>query len=321
MARPQNEIEHGRKLSRNDPELIWGWGTPAGRIRARRRAALIAEGARLGPHVRALEIGCGTGDLLASLQPTQGMGIDFSAEMIRRAKKKYPHLRFILCDAHEISLNGQFDVIILSDLVNDLWDVQAVLSGLDRLCSHRTRIIINTYSRVWELPLLLTQKLGLSTPLLPQNWLTVEDICNLLHLAGYEDIRHFNEILWPVKTPILAGFFNRHLVKIWPFSCLSLSNFIVARKRPEKDAGAEEPLISVIVPARNEAGNIDEIFARIPEMGAGTELVFVEGNSRDNTYEAIAKAMEKHPPVSYTHLRAHETPEHLVCRLLLEKKK
>ncbi len=247
------------------------------------------------PGQRVLEIGCGTGDLLASLQPTQGMGIDFSAEMIRRAKKKYPNLRFILCDAHEISLNGQFDVIILSDLVNDLWDVQAVLSGLDRLCSHRTRIIINTYSRVWELPLLLTQKLGLSTPLLPQNWLTVEDICNLLHLAGYEDIRHFNEILWPVKTPILAGFFNRHLVKIWPFSCLSLSNFIVARKRPEKDAGAEEPLISVIVPARNEAGNIDEIFARIPEMGAGTELVFVEGNSRDNTYEAIAKAMEKHP--------------------------
>ncbi|HRS57373.1 MAG TPA: class I SAM-dependent methyltransferase, partial [Desulfomonilia bacterium] len=77
------------------------------------------------PGQRVLEIGCGTGDLLASLQPTQGMGIDFSAEMIRRAKKKYPHLRFILCDAHEISLNGQFDVIILSDLVNDLWDVQA----------------------------------------------------------------------------------------------------------------------------------------------------------------------------------------------------
>ncbi|HPX51304.1 MAG TPA: glycosyltransferase family 2 protein, partial [Deltaproteobacteria bacterium] len=182
-----------------------------------------------------------------------------------------------------------------SDLVNDLWDVQAVLSGLDRLCSPRTRIVINTYSRVWELPLRLTQKLGLSTPLLAQNWLTVEDICNLLHLAGYEDIRHFNEILWPVKTPILAGFFNRHLVKIWPFSCLSLSNFIVARKRPEKDAGAEEPLVSVIVPARNEAGNIDEIFARAPEMGAGTELVFVEGNSGDNTYEAIAKAMAKHP--------------------------
>jgi hypothetical protein len=199
------------------------------------------------------------------------------------------------CDAHEIDLDEKFDVIILSDLVNDLWDVQAVLSRLDRLCSPRTRIVINTYSRVWELPLRLTQKLGLSTPLLAQNWLTVEDICNLLHLAGYEDIRHFNEILWPVKTPFLAGFFNRHLVKIWPFSCFSLSNFIIARKRPEKDAGAKEPLVSVIVPARNEAGNIDEIFARAPEMGAGTELVFVEGNSGDNTYEAIAKAMAKHP--------------------------
>mgnify|MGYP001444992092 FL=1 len=247
------------------------------------------------PGQKVIEIGCGKGDLLASLEPSIGVGVDFSEEMVDRARRKYPELRFMACDAHEIDLDEKFDVIILSDLVNDLWDVQAVLSGLDRLCSHRTRIIINTYSRVWELPLLLTQKLGLSTPLLPQNWLTVEDICNLLHLAGYEDIRHFNEILWPVKTPFLAGFFNRHLVKIWPFSCFSLSNFIIARKRPEKDAGAKEPLVSVIVPARNEAGNIDEIFARAPEMGAGTELVFVEGNSGDNTYEAIAKAMAKHP--------------------------
>ncbi len=247
------------------------------------------------PGQKVIEIGCGKGDLLASLEPSIGVGVDFSEEMVDRARRKYPELRFMACDAHEIDLDEKFDVIILSDLVNDLWDVQAVLSRLDRLCSPRTRIVINTYSRVWELPLRLTQKLGLSTPLLAQNWLTVEDICNLLHLAGYEDIRHFNEILWPVKTPFLAGFFNRHLVKIWPFSCFSLSNFIIARKRPEKDAGAKEPLVSVIVPARNEAGNIDEIFARAPEMGAGTELVFVEGNSGDNTYEAIAKAMAKHP--------------------------
>ncbi len=247
------------------------------------------------PGQRVLEIGCGTGDLLAALQPAEGVGIDFSAEMIRRAEKKYPHLGFVRCDAHDIGLNGQFDVIILSDLVNDLWDVQAAMSQLGPFCSSGTRVIINTYSRVWELPLLLTQKRGLSTPLLPQNWLTTEDICNLLRLADYEDIRHFNEILWPMKTPILADLFNRYLVKLWPLSCLSLANFIIARKRPEKKADDPAPLASVVVPARNEAGNIEEILERIPEMGAGTEIVFVEGNSQDNTCEAIEQAIARHP--------------------------
>lgn len=247
------------------------------------------------PDLRIIEIGCGEGDLLASLKPSIGVGIDLSEEMISRARRKHPDLRFVVCDAHEIDLEQEFDAIILSDLVNDLWDVQAVMNQLDGLCSSGTRVIINTYSRVWELPLRFTQKRGLSTPLLPQNWLTVEDICNLLRLAGYEYIRHFNEILWPMKTPVLANLFNRYLVKMWPLSCFSLSNFIIARKRPEKMADDPAPLVSVVVPARNEAGNIEEILARIPEMGAGTEIVFVEGNSQDNTCETIEKAVANHP--------------------------
>ena len=184
------------------------------------------------------------------------------------------------------TLSEKFDVIILSDLVNDLWDVQTVLQQVRQLTTPRSRIIINSYSRLWEPILNVAQWLGLAKPTLYQNWLTVEDIASLLSLADCEVIKQSQEILLPLPIPLLADLSNRFLVKLWPFKHLALTNFIVARPRPA-DPCAERPSVSVIIPARNEAGNIPDIFARTPDMGEGTELVFVEGHSRDNTYAAI----------------------------------
>ena len=245
--------------------------------------------------LRVLDIGCGTGDLLASLKPSHGVGIDFSGEMVRRARERHPELQFIECDAHTMPLDEKFDVIILSDFLNDLWDIQHIFKQLAKLSNQDTRIIMNLFSRLWELPLLMTQSLGLSTRTLPQNWLTVEDICNMLSLTGFELVSHWQEVLWPVDTPFLADVMNRFLVKIWPFKMFALSNFIIARARPDKGDVEKEPVVSVIVPARNEEGNIDEIFERVPEMGGGTELIFVEGNSKDATYETIERAIRNHP--------------------------
>lgn len=247
------------------------------------------------PGQRVIEIGCGMGDLVASLKPDRGVGIDFSSEMIKRAEKKHPGIEFIHCDAHDIELDEKFDVIILSDIVNDLWDVQSVLKRLHKFCIPETRIVINLYSHLWEIPLKISQAFNLATPVLPQNWLTVEDIKNILNLAGFDLVRRWPEILWPIDTPLISTFFNRVLVKLWPLSYFAMTNFVIARKRPEKRWKRKKPIVSVVVPARNEAGNIEEIFARTPEMGGGTELIFVEGNSSDNTYEAIEQAIANHP--------------------------
>jgi len=245
------------------------------------------------PGQRVIEIGCGTGELLAALKPSYGVGVDLSGEMITRAKAKFPDLHFIEADAHEFDRMEPFDIIILSDLVNDLWDVQCVLEGLRRLSKPETRIIINMYSRMWELPLVMGQAFGLSTPFLPQNWLTVEDVSNMLSLAGFEVIRSWHEILYPFDSKAISTLCNKIAVRFWPFYYFALTNFIVARiKLVQPLKGAT---VSVIVPARNEAGNIQEILRRIPEMGGGTELIFVEGNSSDNTYEAIEKAIAAHP--------------------------
>lgn len=241
-----------------------------------------------------IEIGCGRGDLLAALNPAVGVGVDFSGEMIRRAKRRHPQLRFIQTDAHDLCLDEEFDVIILSDLVNDLWDVQTVFERLVPLATPATRVIINSYSRLWELPLALAERLGLANPTLYQNWLTVEDITNLLGLTGFEVIRHWQEIMWPLPIPLLSTLFNRFVVKVWPFTALALTNFVVARPRPQCEPLAQEPLVSIIIPARNEAGNIPQIFERTPEMGRGTELIFVEGHSKDDTYAVIEREIAAH---------------------------
>lgn len=266
-----------------------GWGAYYHRRLAEIYRTLVAPGQRV------LELGCGHGDLLAVLEPSRGVGVDFSPEMIRRAALRHPQIHFVLADVHDLRLEGEFDVIILSDLANDLWDVQAVLEQVRRLATPRTRVILNSYSRLWEPCLAAAERLGLAKPTLYQNWLTVDDIANLLCLADFEVTRYWQEVVCPLPIPVLATFANRYLSRIWPFRELALTNFVVARPRPRERDDLERPLVSVIVPARNEAGNIDQIFSRTPEMGRGTELVFVEGHSRDDTYGAIERAIRAHP--------------------------
>lgn len=242
------------------------------------------------PNQRVLEIGCGNGDLLAQLKPSHGTGIDFSPEMIERAKRKNQQIEFHQLDAHDLSsLEGTFDVIIISDTVNDLWDVQRVLEQVKKFCTPHTRLIVNFYSHLWQLPLSLAQGLNLATPLQAQNWLTPEDITNMLHLAGFDTIRTTREVLWPLPLGAIA---DRYLVRLWPFNNFALSNFVIARPTAQP---AEKPSVSVVIAARNEAGNIKSIFERVPKMGSKTEIVFVEGHSRDNTYEAIEKEIPLHP--------------------------
>ena len=248
------------------------------------------------PNQKVLELGCGQGDLIAALKPSVGVGIDFSGEMIRCAQPRHPELRFIKSDAQDLGcLQEEFDVVIMSDLVNDVWDVQEIFEQIGRLVTPRTRLIINTYSRLWELPLAAMARSGLARPKLGQNWLTVEDINNLLNLANFEPIRAWHEILLPLPIPLLCTFFNRFVVKLWPFKYFALTNFIVARPRPQLDVSDEKPLVSVIIPTRNEAGNIPQIFTRTPKMGRDTELVFVEGHSTDGTYECIEREIAAHP--------------------------
>jgi SAM-dependent methyltransferase len=248
---------------------------------------------------RVIEIGCGEGDLLASVHPTYGLGIDFSEHMIKRARKRHPELEFFCADGLEFGTDQVFDVIILSDIVNDVWDVQKLFEKMKSYSHPGTRVLINYYSRLWVPILSITEFLGLSQKTLEQNWLTQEDIKNLLGLSDFEIIKNSTEILFPLPIPVLESFCNQFLVRFWPFNQLAVTNLTIARLKPNHapHSKANELSVTVVVPARNEAGNIQKIFERVPQMGKFTELIFVEGNSSDNTYAEIEKQMRLNPEV------------------------
>ncbi len=285
----QTRIDHWNKIG--EKKSHWQGGGKRYHTRLEHLYSLIIPTGK-----RVLEIGCGYGDLLASVKPARGVGVDFSANMVDHARLKHPDLQFEVMDAHTVDTIGEkFDFIILSDLVNDLWDVQKVFEAIKKLCHPGTRLILNMYSRMWQIPLAITEAINLATPNLTQNWLTVPDLKGLLSLAGFETISAEHEILFPIGIPLIQDFFDRFLVKIWPFSFFGLTNLIIARPEPQENPNEIAPSVTVVVPARNEEGNVPAIFERIPMMGSGTEIIFVEGNSTDQTFEAIEREILLHP--------------------------
>ena len=135
---------------------------------------------------RVLDLGCGEGRLLAGLNPSLGVGIDFASAAIERARKQHPELRFEIAAVEQLDLGKvTFDYLILSDLINDVEDVQALLLSLHRYCHSSTRLVFNFYSRLWQIPLQLAQYLGKANPLLLQNWFTVDDLQNMFTLTDF----------------------------------------------------------------------------------------------------------------------------------------
>ncbi len=256
---------------------------------------------------KVLELGCGTGELLAAVKPSVGVGVDFSAGMISVARRQFPYLQFICAGAADFSLpenfaGGEFsfDYIIMSDLLHVLWDVQAVLCHMKRFCSPSTRIVISNYNFLWEPLLKLIERLGLKQRSPSPNWLTPFDIGALLEMEGFKVISSFRKILVPRYVPLIHFIFNRFLVNLPVLNALGLINFITAR--PSVCAVKHYP-VSIIVPARNEKGNIEELVLRTPVFGLSQEFIFVEGQSTDGTWEEMLRTRDRYPEKNIRVLR------------------
>jgi SAM-dependent methyltransferase len=246
------------------------------------------------PGSTVLEIGCGTGDLIGHLRSKWGVGIDISEAMIRIARKKYPSIVFCAGDAEALPISGTFDYVILSDLIGQLFDVWQTVKELRRVARPDTRIIITYFNYLWEPILRLAERLRLKLPQGHQNWLSLEDIENLLHLHGFETVTRGNRLLFPKYVPLLSPLVNRVFGKLPVLRRLCLIGFVVARTRTPRDSRPRELSCSIIVPCKNEVGNIEPCVERIPAMGTHTEIIFVDGNSTDGTPEAILKCMDQY---------------------------
>jgi SAM-dependent methyltransferase len=250
--------------------------------------------------LRVLELGCGNGQLLAALSPSYGLGIDISPAMVEEARRLHPELNFVVGDIEDPgfleTIEGKFDVIVLSDTIGYLEDCQTALSQLHRFCLPETRLIIGYYSKIWEPALKLGERLGLKMPTVEMNWLSSEDISNLLMLADFDPIKMEWRQLVPKRWLGLGPLINRYLGTLPMIRRGCLRHYVAARSLiTAKDDRRNSPSVTVLIPCRNEAGNIEPAIKRVPRFAREMEYLFVEGHSSDNTTDEIKRVIAAYP--------------------------
>ena len=249
------------------------------------------------PAKRVLEIGSGTGEILASVKPSRGVGIDLSREMVQIAQYKYPELCFRRMDAEALELEEKFDAVIISDTLGYLSDIQQAFKEIHKAVDQDSRIIMNFHSFLWQPFLKLAEYFGLKMPQQRLNWVTRQDILNFLMLEGYEVIKSGRRFLFPKRIPFVSFFLNKFIAQIPFFNLFCIYGYIVARKPLRIVPHGKTYSVTVVVPARNEKGNIENVVRRIPKMGSHTEIIFIEGGSNDDTLAELKRICDRYSDV------------------------
>ncbi|HEX7602786.1 MAG TPA: bifunctional class I SAM-dependent methyltransferase/glycosyltransferase family 2 protein [Polyangiaceae bacterium] len=242
------------------------------------------------PHdAKVLEVGVGSGEILAGLPNAVRVGVDILPEAVARAKSLDSSMRIVQADALSLDLGERFDAIICDRLCHTIEDVQRLL---ERLSAHLTddgRIFLTCFNFLWSVPLGAGERVGLKEPSPQENWFSEVALNDLFRLTDLEVVKKDDRLLMPARLGPVSDVVNRVATKLWPSRSFSLYRiYTLARTRPRRPT---KPKVTVIVPARNEAGNIEAAVRRTPVMGGGTELIFVEGNSTDETWKTIQEVV------------------------------
>lgn len=243
---------------------------------------------------RVLELGCSTATLLNAVKPSYGLGVDFSETAIKIAQQKYPHLHFQVSDVTNFTTTEVFDYIIISDLVASLWDIQAFFKNLRKMVTPSTKIIISTYNYLWEPTLRIGESLRLKAQQPLQNWLSIKDIESILKLEDFELIKVEKKILFPKYIPVFNFIVNKLIANLPGINALDLIHFITVRPTPV-NLESKEYSTTIVIPSRNEKGNVENAIIRTPAFGSHQEFLFIEGGSQDGTYEEMLRVQKVYP--------------------------
>jgi len=242
------------------------------------------------PDATVLDVACGAGELLASLPNQERVGIAPSPEVAAEARRRHPALTIETAEVDALPPGRCFDAVICDRLCHSVADIRALLASLRERMSEKGRLFLVVYNYLWEVPARLAELGGFKLPAPTSNWLSHSDFQNLFDITGLETVRFDDRLLLPSEVPGLTLLLNRYLGKLPGWQRLSMYRIYALRRR-ESRGQAPRVSVSVVVPARNEAGNIAAAIARTPVMGSSTELIFVEGGSADGTWEAIQTAI------------------------------
>jgi hypothetical protein len=261
------------------------------------------------PGKRVLQVGCLTPDILSATEPSFGVGIDVSEKLVHAAAQRFPHLQFRHHENYEVDAKEPFDFVLIMD-INDQVDPIAALRALRSVMNERTRVVVHHYNHLWEPVIRLTERLGVKFPLPQQNWLSAGDIRNILLLCDCEPLQIHRAILAPKNFPLLSALLNSFFSRLPIIQHLDMINLTVARPVLPRQPNRKYS-VSVIVPCKNEVGNVAAAVERIPDMGQHTEIIFCDDKSTDGTGDEVRRLQELYPGRD---IKLYEGPA--VCKAL-----
>lgn len=236
----------------------------------------------------ALEVGCGTGEILNCIRPRRGVGIDISEKMAAIAKGKYPHLSFVISQVENTPFEEKFDCIIMADVIDHLPDIWDAFTGLRKVLKEDTKIVITTINPAWGPILSLGEKLKLKMSEGPHNFISSIDLANLLELLDFKIEETGFKLLLPVRIPLISDVINRIIPEVPLLRNLCLLQYLIIK--PKKVKKKEKSLsCSIIIPCHNEVKNIKKCIERVPQLGKYTEIIVVDDGSTDGTREIVEK--------------------------------
>jgi SAM-dependent methyltransferase len=243
-----------------------------------------------------LELGSGGGELIGKIRGCNKVGIELSEALVAVAQKQFPGVQFIVGDAETVQLDRKFDLVLISNLIGYSDDIQRLFETVKHYCHPQTKIIVTYYNNLWEPFLKFAEYIGLKQKAPIQNWLSHRDIRNMLQVSGFDVFRESKKMLLPFNIPLISWFFNRILVNLPLINRLALNKFSFARllRQEEKTAVNDRFSVSIVIPARNESGNLKDVLQRIPRFGSFQEVIFIEGNSTDDTWATIQQVAASH---------------------------
>src|SRR5438093_6099320 len=251
------------------------------------------------PEKKVLSVRCGTGNLLAVVRPSNGKGIEICREIVDIAQQRNPSFEFAVAfpDKQEFQQvfkpDETFDYILFND-IGDTVDVLQALRNLRPPCQRHTRVLVITYNHLWEPFVTFAEWVGMKVPRTEQNWLSTTDIRNLLKLAGFEALETHRIVILPKYLPLLSVFFNRFCARLPFLSKLCMTQVVVARILPPSVA-SKELSVSVVIPCKNERGNVEDAVRRIPPLAGRTEIIFCDDQSTDGTAEEVLRVQSLYP--------------------------
>ncbi|MCD4652670.1 class I SAM-dependent methyltransferase [bacterium] len=182
--------------------------------------------------IEIVEIGCGTGSLLFDLHPQKGCGIDISKKMIEIARsrgKDRPEISFCVGEAEKLELSCHWDAVIMSDVLEHLYNPEKALKRLAEVVIPGTTLVITWANSLWEPILHILEKLKMKMPEGAHNWENRKTVISYLKEAGFKIEEEGTRCLIPARLPF-ADKINKNLIKLPIIRHLGLIRYIKAER-------------------------------------------------------------------------------------------